>query len=69
MDNLQLKLLSTNRHHQRLEDFQALSQTGENDGDVSQASLARGEKRNASQRASMSPQKKKSPKKKKSRLL
>ena len=39
MDNVQLKLLSTNRHHQRLEDFQALSQTGENDGDVSQASL------------------------------
>ena len=68
MDNLRLKLVSTNRHHQRLEEFQAVSQGVEGEGDLTQGSLTRGEKRNSSQRPSVSPQKK-SPKKKKSRMI
>ena len=66
---MRLKLVSTNRHHQRLEEFQAVSQGVEGEGDLTQGSHTRGEKRNSSQRPSVSPQKKKSPKKKKSRMI
>ena len=59
MDNVKISLLSTARHHQRLEEFQPVSQNAEGDGDTSQASL-RGEKR----RGSNSPQKEISGKKK-----
>ena len=60
MDNVNLALLSTARHHQRLEEFQPLSQNGDGEeADASQASL-RGEKR----RGSKSPQKEISGKKK-----
>lgn len=59
MDNVNLALLSTARHHQRLEEFQPQSQSGDGEGDLSQASL-RGEKR----RGSNSPQKEISGKKK-----
>ena len=45
MDNVKLSLLSTARHHQRLEEFQPLSQNAEGDGDTSQASLRGGKRR------------------------
>ena len=58
MDNVNLKLLSTARHHQRLEEFQPLSQAGEADENLPETSesSSRGEKRNVSQRGSISPQ-------------
>ena len=50
MDNINLKLLSTARHHQRLEEFQPLSQAGEVNENIPETSesLSRGEKRNIS---------------------
>ena len=68
MDNINLKLLSTARHHQRLEEFQPLSQAGEageaneNIPETSE-SLSRGEKRN------ISPQPKSSAKKLNLRMI
>lgn len=59
MDNVNLALLSTARHHQRLEEFQPLSQAADDEGDMSRVSL-RGEKR----KGSNSPQKQISGKKK-----
>ena len=69
MDNVQLKLLSTARHHQQLEEFQPLSQAN---GDVSNVEneeivadvSRRGEKRNPTFREPDSPMQKKVPKKK-----
>ena len=69
MDNINLRLLSTARHHQRLEEFQPLSQTAETDENFPQASQSRGEKRNVSQRGSVSPQQNSSPKKKNLRRI
>ena len=67
MDNINLRLLSTARHHQRLEEFQPLSQTAETDENF--PSQSRGEKRNVSQRGSVSPQQNSSPKKKNLRRI
>ena len=69
MDNVQLKLLSTARHHQQLEEFQPLSQAN---GDVSNVEneeivadvSRRGEKRNPTFREPDSPRQKKVQKKK-----
>jgi len=68
MDNVMIKLLSTARHHQQLQEFQPLSQAGddtnvENDEVLADVSK-RGEKRNAQFREPVSPAPKKGSKKK-----
>ena len=65
MDNINLKLLSTARHHQRLEEFQPLSQAGEANENIPETSesLSRGEKR------IISPQPKSSAKKQNLRMI
>jgi len=68
MDNVMIKLLSTARHHQQLQEFQPLSQAGddtnvENDEILADVSK-RGEKRNAQFKEPASPLPKKGSKKK-----
>lgn len=69
MDNVRIKLLSTSRHHQQLEEFQPMSQGGDVTNLENQDILAdvsrRGEKRNSTFRSPDSPVHKKASKKKK----
>jgi len=72
MDNVSIKLLSTSRHHQQLEEFQPMSQasdTTNNQDQENQEILAdisrRGEKRTSTFRSPGSPDPKKTSKKKK----
>ena len=68
MDNVMIKLLSTARHHQQLQEFQPLSQAGDDTNVENDELLAdvskRGEKRNAQFREPVSPPIKKGSKKK-----